>query len=120
MRTRYKLLIAIVGIAELCHYWKLSRRYKHFNNQRLPDVEPEQTEEMIDAVLAKNPDFFERTQYHEHTSHIQNRDVLYDIMRNHPEMRPANKMQIGNANSATKTYQYRSLSLRFFHASAPN
>jgi hypothetical protein len=97
MKTRDKIIIAITAIglsAELFHYWKLSRRYNHFNRFRCSDVKPEQTREMIDAVLAKNPDFFERAQLFEHTSHIKNKNDLYDCLRNHPELRLANKLQI--------------------------
>ena len=99
MNTRHTLLIAVslVGFAELCHYWRLSRRYNHYNRSRQSDVEPEQTREMMDAILAKNPDLFERAQYHEHTSHIKNKDDLYDCMRIHAEMRPANRFQTGCA-----------------------
>lgn len=96
MKTRDKIIIAIsvIGFAELCHYWKLSRRYNHFNRFRRNDVQSEQTREMIDAVLAKTPDIFERTQMFEHTSHIKNKNDLYDCMRIHSDLRPANKLQI--------------------------
>jgi hypothetical protein len=99
MKTRDKIIIAIsvIGFAELCHYWKLSRRYNHFNRFRRTDVQPEQTREMLDAVLAKNPDFFERTQMFEHTSHIKNKNDLYDCVRIQSDLRPANKLQVGCA-----------------------
>ena len=98
MKTRDKIIIAITAIglsAELCHYWKLSRRYNHFNRFRCSDVKPEQTREMIDAVLAKNPDFFERVQLFEHTSHIKDKAELYKCLRIQSELRPANKLQMG-------------------------
>jgi hypothetical protein len=65
-----------------------------FNATRLADAKPEQMKEMMDAILSKNPDLFERAQLHEHTSHVRNEDDLYDVLRVHT-LRPKNRLQIG-------------------------
>jgi pimeloyl-ACP methyl ester carboxylesterase len=94
MKTHYKILV-VVGLVELLHYWRLSRRYTILNNARQPDVEPEQTQIMMRYILSKNPDLFERAQLHENTSHIRNEEELYDCLRIHDEERPDNRLQVG-------------------------
>ena len=89
------LVVSVFGLAELYHYWKLSRRYNHFNNFRQPNITQEQMCEMTDAILEKNPNLFERALLFEHTLHITNKDEFYDSMRTHEELRPSNKLQVG-------------------------
>lgn len=89
------LVVSVFGLAELYHYWKLSRRYNHFNDFRQPNITQEQMREMTDAILEKNPNLFERAAQFEHTLHITNKDEFYDSMRTHEELRPSNRLQVG-------------------------
>jgi hypothetical protein len=89
------LVVSVFGLAELYHYWKLTRRYNHFNDFRQPNITQEQMCEMTDAILEKNPNLFERALLFEHTLHITNKDEFYDSMRTHEELRPSNKLQVG-------------------------
>jgi hypothetical protein len=95
MRKTAIVVVSVFGLAELYHYWKLSRRYKHFNDFRQPNITQEQMCEMTDAILEKNPNLFERALLFEHTLHITNKDEFYDSMRTHEELRPSNKLQVG-------------------------
>jgi hypothetical protein len=95
MRKTTIVIVSVFGLAELYHYWKLSRRYNHFNRYRPPNITQEQLYEMTEAILEKNPNMFERAAQFEHTSHITNKDEFYDSMQTHKELRPSNKLQVG-------------------------
>jgi hypothetical protein len=95
MRQTVIIVVSVIGLAELLHYYKLSRRYNHFNNFRQPNISDEQIHEMTDAIIRKNPNIFERATQFEHTSHITNKHEFYDSMRTHEELRPPNKLQVG-------------------------
>jgi len=97
MRKAVIVAVSIFGLAELYHYWKLSRRYNHFNKFRQPKIAQEQMREMTDAIVEKNPDVFERSQLFEHTSHITNKEQFHDAMQTHKELRPSNQLQVGCA-----------------------
>jgi hypothetical protein len=88
---------SVLGLAELYHYFTLSRRYNHFNKFRQPNITQEQMCEMTDAILEKTPDLFERAQLFEHTSHITDKNTFCDSMRTHEELRSKNKLQVGCA-----------------------
>ncbi len=87
--------VSVFGLAELYHFWKLARRYNHFNNLRQPNITQEQIHEMTDALLEKNPNLFERAAKFEHTSHITNKNEFYESTQTHEDLRPSNKLQVG-------------------------
>jgi len=95
MKKTVLVVVSVLGLTELYHYWKLSSRYNYFNKFRQPKITQEQMREMTDVILEQNPNLFERAQLFEHTSHITNKDELYDTMQTHQELRPSNKLQVG-------------------------
>ena len=98
--TYTQIIITLLGtytIMELGHYIQYSRRYIHFNNIRLPNIPKDEMDKMIDSILVKNPDIFERAQKYPHTRHIKSREDLIDINTTHTELYPSNQVRAGSS-----------------------